>query len=256
MTVDAHRNRQRAEGFGEDAPRYHRSRPGYPAALVDDVLQGCDMPARVLDVGCGTGRAALLFIERDCVVVGVEPDARMAALARSHGVAVDIDTFEAWDPAGRHFDVVISGQAWHWIDPDVGVPKAAAALGPGGRLALFWNAVRHDAASGAALSPVYQEIAPELAGSVVLAPAARPDTHVEPIAASGLFGLPVVSRYTWPQRYTTEQWLDLLGTHSDHRVLPPDQLEALLAGIGKAIDGLGGFFSVAYDTTLITAVRR
>jgi SAM-dependent methyltransferase len=256
MAVDAHRNRQRAEGFGEDAPRYERSRPGYPAALVDDVLDGCDMPARVLDVGCGTGRAACLFMERDCIVIGVEPDARMAAVARSHGVTVDVCTFEAWEPAERHFEVVISAQAWHWIDPATGVPKAAAALGPGGRLALFWNAVRHDAASAAALSPVYQKLAPELADSVVLAPAARPDTHVEPIAASGLFGTPVVSRYTWPQRYTTEQWLDLLGTHSDHRILPPTELEALLDGIGEAIEGLGGFFSVAYDTTLITAVRR
>ena len=144
MTVDAHRNRQRAEGFGEDAPRYDRSRPRYPVALIEDVLDGCDMPARVLDVGCGTGRAAFLFMERDCIVVGVEPDARMAALARSHGVTVDVCTFEAWEPADRHFDVVISAQAWHWIDPAVGASKAAAALGPGGRLALFWNAVRHE----------------------------------------------------------------------------------------------------------------
>lgn len=256
MTVEAHRNRQRAEGFGEDARRYDRARPGYPAGLVGDVLEGCEMPARVLDVGCGTGRAALAFSERDCIVVGVEPDARMAAVARSRGVKVDVATFEGWDPAGRHFDVVISAQAWHWVDPAAGPAKAADTLGPGGRLALFWNAVRHDAASAAALSAVYQDLAPELAGSVVPAPAARPDSHVEPIAATGRFGTPVVSRYTWPQRYTTEQWLDLLGTHSDHRVLPPDRLRALLDGIGEAVEQLGGFFSVAYDTTLITAVRR
>ena len=44
----------------------------------------------------------------DCIVVGVEPDARMAALARSHGVTVDVCPFEDWKPGDRHFDVVIS----------------------------------------------------------------------------------------------------------------------------------------------------
>ena len=66
----------------------------------------------------------------------------------------------------------------------------------------------------------------------------------------------MVTRYTWPQRYTGQEWLDLLGTHSDHRVLPPGQLAALLDAIGAAVEGLGGFFTVAYDTTLITALRR
>lgn len=25
-------------------------------------------------------------------------------------------SFEAWDPAGRAFDAVISGQTWHWVE--------------------------------------------------------------------------------------------------------------------------------------------
>lgn len=33
--------------------------------------------------------------------------------------------------------------------------------------------------------------------------------------------------YTWGQRYSTAQYLELLRTYSDTRVLPPDQHDAL-----------------------------
>ena len=73
-------------------------------------------------------------------MLGVDPDPRMAELARQGGTATEVAKFEDWDPAGRTFDAVIAAQAWHWVDPVAGAAKAAAALRPGGRLAVFWNA--------------------------------------------------------------------------------------------------------------------
>jgi hypothetical protein len=49
-------------------------------------------------------------------VLGVVPDLRMAELARRSGVAVEVATFDAWDPAGRDVDAVVAGTAWHWVD--------------------------------------------------------------------------------------------------------------------------------------------
>src|SRR5688572_15809763 len=96
-------NPARALSFGADAERYDRRRPRYPRALVDDLLAG-GRP-RVLDVGCGTGIAAERFLAADCVVVGVEPDGRMAAIASGKGVEVEVAAFETWDAAGRQFDL-------------------------------------------------------------------------------------------------------------------------------------------------------
>ena len=132
-----HTNRTRAESFGAVAEVYELARPSYPPALVDDLLAGA--PADALDVGCGTGKAARLLTQRGVPVLGVEVDARMAAVARAHGLTVDIGTFEQWNAAGRQFDLIVSGQAWHWIDPDAGAAKAAVLLRPGGLLAPFWN---------------------------------------------------------------------------------------------------------------------
>src|SRR6201989_1168008 len=66
--------------------------------------------------------------------LGVDPDARMADLARRHGLEVEVSTFEAWHNAGRSFDSVVSGQAWHWVDPVAGTATAARAARPRGRL--------------------------------------------------------------------------------------------------------------------------
>jgi SAM-dependent methyltransferase len=79
-------------------------------------------PARVLDVGCGTGKAAGARAGRGLVAPGVEPDARMAEVARGHGLAVEVATFEAWEPAGRRFDLLTFADSWHWVAPAVAVP--------------------------------------------------------------------------------------------------------------------------------------
>jgi len=127
-----------AQSFGVDPERYDQTRPGYPDAMVQAIVAASPGPD-VLDVGIGTGIAARQFQAAGCRVLGVEPDARMAAFARRSGLEVETTTFEAWDPAGRAFDAVVSGQTWHWVDPTAGAAKGAEALAPGGRLAVFWN---------------------------------------------------------------------------------------------------------------------
>lgn len=56
-------------------------------------------------------------------------------------------------------------------------------------------------------------------------------------------------------RYSRGQWLDQLGTHSDHIALPSPELVTLLDAVGTAIDRLGGSITVRYETRLISAQR-
>ena len=138
VTLESHQYRQMAESFGVDPERYDRTRPRYPGALVERIVAASPGP-EFLDVGCGTGIAARQFRAAGRRVLGVEPDARMADFARRTGIEVETATFEAWDSAGRTFDAVVAGQAWHWVDPVAGAAKAARVLRPGGRLAAFWH---------------------------------------------------------------------------------------------------------------------
>jgi len=201
---------------------------------------------------------ARLFLARGCEVLGVEPDSRMAGVARSHGIPVEVATFELWNPAHRMFDLVVCGQAWHWIDPSLGAQRAAFVLKPGGRLAIFWNRGGHDAPTQAALNEVYVRFAPALIGkeSVPLAnqPSERSD-DIAAIAATRLYEPCRLRTYPWTHQYSREEWLDQLGTHSDHIALEPEQRAQLYHAVGAAIDRLGGSIRLDYVTELISAQR-
>jgi SAM-dependent methyltransferase len=251
-----HENRLRAGSFGDDAEQYDRARPSYAPALVDDLL--ADGARRVVDVGCGTGIVSRLFVARGCDVVGVEPDERMAAVARRHGLRVESATFETWDAGGEPFDLLVSGQAWHWVDPAAGPAKAAAVLRPGGRFGVFWNVYAHEPAVAAAMRAVYKSVAPGLLeDSIVLgtfrsAPVAEADAAW--LAPYG-FGDVAHRSYPWEHVYSRDEWLDQLPTHSDHRLQQPDVLDTVIAGIGAVIDDFGGSITVQHATRLLTAVR-
>ncbi len=59
----------------------------------------------------------------------------------------------------------------------------------------------------------------------------------------------------WRAEYRTADYLDLLQTHSDHRLLDRERLEAVLTGIGDAIDSHGGSLAVNYVAVLCWAKR-
>lgn len=258
---DSHRARQIAESFGSDAERYERARPGYPDALIERIVTGSPGPD-VLDAGCGTGIAARQFQAAGCRVLGVEPDARMAELARRLGVEVDVSTLEAWDPVGRKFDAVVAAQAWHWIDPEAGAAKAAQVLRPGGRLAAFWHVFQLPPDIAEAFAEVYEQVVPEapvdlrwLSGPPETAYAPMLTKTADGFRTAGGFGDSEEWRFDWERTYTRDTWLDQLPTIGLLTRLPRERLAELLDGAGAAVDKAGGSFTMRYATVAVTATR-
>lgn len=253
-----HQQAERARTFGEDAARYARARPGYPPEIAEEL--GAAPGLRVLDVGCGTGKAGALFAARGCDVLGLEPDARMAAVARDAGLPVEVATFEEWEDGGRRFSLLIAGQAWHWIDPRRGAAKAATLLVPGGHLAPFWNFRRPLTGTlGATLEACYARLAPELLdGSVQRGASVAGERAIEPHIAAmdelGAFAHPEVRRYAWTTHYSAAAWRELLGTQSDHRLVEPERRRALFDAVEAAVAEVGTL-EVTYDTVVIAARR-
>jgi len=248
-----HEDRARALSFGGIAAQYDRARPSYPAALIDDLMAW--HPHAVLDVGCGTGKAARLMAERGCSVLGVEPDPLMASVARDHGITVENGTFEEWDPRGRRFDLVVSGQAWHWVDPRIGPAKAAGMVGEGGHVTVFWNTGRHDPEMRAALQAVYERLAPGIAPTTT---SLRPVTvdgmdRLAEFQRSGRFSSVEARAYPWDADYDRVRWLDYAATHSDHVRLPDAQRRVLLDAVGDVIDAHGGHLAYHFSTVAILA---
>ena len=120
--------------FDEDAERYDRARPGYPAALFDDLaeLAGVGPGCRLLEIGPGTGKATVDLARRGCCLVAVELGPNLAAVARANLAAVDaapasyevvVSAFETWPLPPEPFDVVLAATA---TVPAVGSPASAS----------------------------------------------------------------------------------------------------------------------------------
>lgn len=252
-----------AESFGIDAESYDEARPSYPGALVGRIVDGQSggPGLQVLDIGCGTGIAARQFQGAGCIVLGIEPDVRMAAYARQRGLDVEVSTFEAWESAGRRFDVVTAAQSWHWVDPAIGVPKAASVLHAGGRLAIFGHVFEPPEVIAQASAEAYRRVVPD---SPFNSQGRRPlelyqasyARTAESIRDCGGFGSIEQWRFDWTKRYTRDEWLALMPTTGGLTQLTAEQKTEILGAAGAAIDELGGSFTMEYATLVTTALRE
>jgi SAM-dependent methyltransferase len=254
----------RRTSFDDQAEAYDRARPSYPEALVDDVIARSRIPAhgRILEVGAGTGKATVLFARRGYSIVALEPGANLAKVLRRNvsgfpAVAIEMSTFEAWNGADGTFDLVISAQAFHWVDPEVRYRKAATALRPVGALALIRNEQEDlEPSLRAELDVAYGRYFP---GVPVLSPRdveARRREVTEEIERSGHFGPVHSALFPWKARYTAREYLDLLGTHSDHAVLEPRSKRLLFEAVAAAIEHHGGVLEFPYVAMAFVAFRE
>jgi SAM-dependent methyltransferase len=189
----------------------------------------------------------------------------MAAVARRNcapfpHVAVTDVSFETWPSELEAFQLVVSAQAWHWIAAEVRYSKAREVLTPGGVLAVFWNRpLWEDTALRAALDDVYERCSPELKAREPGFPGLKQprvdEERATEIESSGFFG-PVTRRsYRWSKPYTAEEYLELLQTQSDHRMLPAAQRTHLLGGVAEVIELSGGSVVMDYEARLYLARR-
>jgi SAM-dependent methyltransferase len=254
----------RRTSFDEEAGLYDRARPSYAEPLVDEVIAHSRIPpdGRILEVGAGTGKATVLFARRGYSLVALEPGANLANVLRKNVAAfpkvrIERSTFEAWPGADGTFDLVISAQAFHWVDPAVRYRKAAAALRPGGALALIRNE-QFDLPPSlrAELDMAYARHFPAAADQGSHDVEARRRGLVAEIEGSGQFGPVHSAVFPWIQRYSARQYLDLLNTHSDHAVLEPRSRQALFDAVAAAIERHGGLLEMPYASMVLLAFRK
>jgi SAM-dependent methyltransferase len=131
--------RERAQSFGSVAPAYSDHRPEYPHDAVAWLVG--TSPARVLELGAGTGKLTgpLLALGHD--VLATDPSPQMLGQLQTAHPAARVVTAKAEDiplPPSS-VDIVVTAQAYHWFDPERALPEIARVLRPGGTFALIWN---------------------------------------------------------------------------------------------------------------------
>lgn len=249
--------------FDMAAQDYDAVRPGYPEALLKDMVALAELPprARLLEIGCGTGQATLPLVERGYHITALDLGANMAALASRKlepypNASVLHSPFETFEAEPGSFDLILAATAWHWLDPKVGYPKAARFLKAGGSLAVFSNLhPRPYMGFFETSQPIYDEIfgpreeGPSTEDSITQTASA--------LSASGHFHAPLIRTYAWTRRYSTADYLRLLNTYSDHRQLEPATRARLFERLAAHIEkDYGGSVLRPYLSVLFLASLR
>lgn len=242
-------DRKHRSVFDEAAEAYDIARPEYPPELIDKLIELAQLPAsaRILEIGCGTGQITGAFAERGYEIVAVELGEKLARIAAANlepypRVSVIHSAFEEWVCSEKPFDLVLSAQAFHWIDPGIGYPKIRQFLVDRGHLAVVYNLF------ASSPDPIYRDL--DVAYRAHFphrdeqdAPRSLREKVARTLASirdSDLFGEPVVWETTWSESYTTDRYLKLLDTFSDHRTMNEAAQKRLYEDVRTIIDKHGG----------------
>jgi ubiquinone/menaquinone biosynthesis C-methylase UbiE len=134
------------ERFSDRVEDYAKYRPHYSPDVVQALREACGLsPGHlVVDVGCGTGLLAKIFLENGNRVIGVEPNAEMreageqflASFTKFNMVA---GTAEATTLRDRGADFVVAGQAFHWFQSQPTRTEFVRIVKPEGWVVLIWH---------------------------------------------------------------------------------------------------------------------
>ena len=265
MQPIAGQDRNEREHFDLTAEVHDRARQEYPSELFDALVELSDVPegGRVLEIGCGTGKATVPLAERGYAITAVELGPSLAAVARRNlarfpKVSVQVSAFEEWPLPREPFDLVMAATMWHWLEPATAIEKVARAVRPGGALAIF--SYTHVAGGTEQffidVQECYEHWDPGTSPGFRLT-AARdiaPDTAA--IDASGFFEACAHRRFEWSRTYTTELYMDVLHTYAANLAMPEADRDGLFACIEQVLSTrYGGVIEKAYLCDLIVARR-
>lgn len=247
---------QRKHWYSPAAIAYQQVRPRYPQAVIARVVEIAQLSSdsTLLEVGCGPAIATPAFAALGCHMVCVEPNPDFYQLAQETckpypNVELQNCSFEEWELAPQTFDAVLAASSFHWIPPEVGYPKAAAALRPEGYLILLWNKeLQPSYEVYQQLAEVYQTHAPSLNRSYEdsTTQAAILDEMGQMAIESGQFKDMVAGHIEVEVTYSVDQYLLLLNTYSPHLKLEPQQKQPLFAGLRQVLAQNGDTIQLSF----------
>lgn len=249
--------------FDTVASTYEKLRPGYVDALYRDILvyRPLDASSCAVEVGIGGGQATEPILKTGCAVTAVEPGANFCALCREKFAAYPKFSavngkFEDIELPSESCDLVYSASAFHWVPEEIGYRKAYDILKPGGAFARFANHPYKDKGRPGmheALQAVYAVYMP---GSLV------PNEYSEEAARARAeialkYGFTDIQHHLYHRTrdFTAAEYVQLLGTYSDHIAIEMETRGRFFREIEQAINGMGGMITI-YDTIDLQLARK
>lgn len=245
----------RREHFNEIVTEYDKVRPYYPEDLFNDIFLYCQHNndnKKAIEIGAGTGKATTPFLNANYDVTAVELSKNMSEFlskkfATYKNFKVITSSFEDAELEGDCYDLIYAASAFHWVNAEIGCPKAFNLLKKDGTIALFrYNLIANDG------DELYEEIQSyyekyyysyytsnskpvKKSKEDFLKPS---EIYVgyrfEDLKVYG-FGDIEMKFYDVQNEYNSENFIAFLDTLSDHRALPDENRLALYEKVKNAI---------------------
>lgn len=235
--------------FNNVVTMYDAARPTYPAELLKAVKEFAGKASFMegLEIGAGTGQATDLFRDAietlDIVEVGDKQVEFLAEKYKSENVNVYKAYFENFESA-KKYDLIFSATAFHWVDENIGYPKAWNMLTEDGVMAVFWHmssVTYHDTGIFVGLDKIKKKYLPnEALGFDKDGIEGVRQRRISQIQSGNCFGVPIVKEYRWIDMYDSDRYSLLLESYSSTQTLDDTSRNDYLAEVRDYINSNGG----------------
>lgn len=254
--------------FDTVAGTYEKLRPGYVQELYRQVFDylPADCGRRALEVGIGGGQATKPVLDAGFSVLAVEPGENFCRLLSKKyrdvpGFSVTQGKFEEIAFPEASFDLIYSASAFHWVPEEVGYSKVFRLLKSGGAFARFANHPYPDKENPElteAIEVLYRKYYDAFHGKSKGAPREYSEADARNRARiAEKYGFTDIrwALFHRTRSFTAEEYVQLLGTYSDHIAMDEPLRNDFFAAIADAIRHHGGTFTL-YDTIDLQLARK
>ncbi len=252
--------------FDSIVAEYETIRPEWTSDIFADITKYAkpDQNKTAIEIGIGTGKATTPILNMGYNVTAIEINPQMAEFSANRFKAYNnfnimISSFEDAPLDGNSYDLIYAASAFHWVDAEIGLPKALRLLKDGGAIALFrYNEIA--SVDDKLFNDLYN-IRNQYYNHYYKLPYSQPirkahnDFYKPEEIYKGFrfeslqsYGFRDISMkfYDVTLEYTPDEYISLLNTLSDHRNLPDDIRIPFYSKTKEAIEASGGNYKIDY----------
>ena len=247
---------------------YDKMRPGY----VDDIYKAIfeyvniDENSSVVEVGSGSGQASLPILRKGCEFTSVEYGENFSNILKDKFKEYDkfnvvTGKFEDVKLESNKYDLVFSATAFHWVPEEIGYPKVHSMLKSEGAFARFANrpsTSQNDPDLALKIDSLYNEYYNKYYG---IKPGNKTMFTEEKAKEISLipakYGFRDIKYYLFYREriFSAKEYIQLLGTYSDHIAMDESIRNEFFAKIEEAINNRGGSITIS-DTLDLELARK
>lgn len=254
--------------FDTVASTYEKLRPGYVEELYWALFEYIPIneDSNVVEIGSGGGQATAPILKTGCRLTAVEYGEQFSELLKEkfkeyQKFSIITGKFEETKFEENSFDLVFSASAFHWVPEKIGYEKVFAMLKNGGVFARFANHPFRDKGNPALskeIDKIYDEYYYKYYNKnreLLLEYTEEQAKDRAMIATKYGFTDIQYALFYRKRVFSAKEYIELLGTYSDHIAIEEKIREKFFSKIEEAINNHGGTITI-YDTIDLQLARK